>query len=140
MSIGFSSKKVSNVKVNLVRKKILLSLCMVVPAGFLFKFYSGVGSAWFNNYGAGLLYEVFWILIVYFFLPDRKNINIIAISVFGLTAALEILQLWHPLFLEKIRSGFLGQALIGTTFVWLDFPHYFIGCLTGWFWIRKISE
>ena len=50
------------------------------------------------------------------------------------------LQLWHPLFLEVIRSTFTGSTLIGTTFVWLDFTHYVIGCYAGWFIIESKSS
>ena len=93
---------------------------------------------WFNNYGAGLLYEIFWILVVFLFFPYKKAVNKIPLWVLAATCFLEVLQLWHPRFLEEIRSFFLGKALIGTTFVWWDFPHYFVGCLIGWVWIKWI--
>lgn len=124
----------------LKRKWIILSLCLVTPAGFLSKFYAGIGHKWFNNYGAGLLYELFWCLVVFFFIPRRKYITRIALWIFIITCILEILQLWHPPLLEQIRSTFLGAAFIGTTFVWWDFPHYAIGCAAGWVWMRAISE
>jgi len=122
------------------RKYIAVSLLIVTPLGFAFKFYSGPASWWFNNYGAGLLYEIFWILVIFFFFPTRKSANRIPLWVFGMTCALEFLQLWHPPFLENIRSSFLGSALIGTTFVWWDFPHYAIGCTVGWIWIRQLFK
>ena len=125
---------------SLIRKHVFLSLLIITPAGFLFKFYGGPGHDWFNNYGAGLVYEVFWILVVFFFFPKRELAARIAIWVFTVTCLLEFFQLWHPLFLEKIRSCFLGSALFGTTFVWWDFPHYAAGCMIGWWWIRMISR
>jgi len=123
-----------------VRKWIILSLCLVTPLGFLFKFYAGPGHKWFNDYGAGLLYEVFWCLVVFFFIPHRKYITRIALWVFVITCILETLQLWHPPFLQMIRSTFLGAALIGTTFIWLDFPHYILGCLLAWLWLSALSK
>lgn len=120
------------------RKWILLSLCLVTPAGFLFKFYAGPCHKWFNDYGAGLLYEVFWCLVVFFFIPYRKYITPIALWVFIVTCILEILQLWHPSFLQQIRGTFLGAALLGTTFVWWDFPHYILGSLIGYFLLHAI--
>ncbi|MHC4154572.1 MAG: ribosomal maturation YjgA family protein [Planctomycetota bacterium] len=122
------------------RKWILLSLCIVTPAAFLFKSYSGPAHKWFNDYGAGVLYEVFWCLVVFFLLPARRYITAIAVSVFATTCALEVLQLWHPWFLEQARSTFWGRALLGTTFVWWDFPHYVLGCLLGWVWMRALSN
>ena len=124
----------------LKRKWIFISLCAVTPLGFLFKFYSGPGHKWFNDYGAGLLYEVFWCLVAFFFVPHRKYIMRIVVSVFIVTCVLEILQLWHPAFLERIRETFLGGALLGSTFVWWDFPHYVLGCVVGWLCMRVISR
>jgi hypothetical protein len=123
-----------------IRKRIIFSLLIVTPLGFLFKFYSGPAQWWFNNYGAGLLYIIFWIMVVSFFVTDRRLINRIPILVLVVTCALEVLQLWHPWFLEKVRSTFLGKALIGTTFVWWDFPHYFLGSLIGWVWLKRIFQ
>jgi hypothetical protein len=123
-----------------IRKYCIYSLLAVVPLGFLFKFYSGPGRRWFNDFGAGLFYEIFWILIVFLILPKKKLVNKIPLWVFLITCALEVLQLWHPKFLEAIRSFFIGAALIGTTFSWWDFPHYAIGCYLGWLWIIWLNE
>ena len=114
------------------RLGIGLALALVTPLGFAFKFYRGPWHVWFNDYGAGLLYEVFWILVFLFLWPTRHALRRIAAWVFGVTCALETLQLWHPPFLEAIRSTFLGRALIGTSFVWWDFPHYVVGTALGY--------
>ena len=123
-----------------IRRYCIYSLLAVVPFGFLFKFYSELGRRWFNDYGAGLFYEIFWILIVFLILPKKKLVNKIPLWVFLITCALEVLQLWHPKSLETIRSSFIGAALIGTTFSWWDFPHYAVGRYLGWLWIRWLNE
>lgn len=119
-----------------IRIRTILSLMIVIPVGFGFKLYSGPGSWWYNNYGAGVLYEIFWILLAFLFFPSKRPANVIPVYVFVTTCILEFLQLWHPPFLQEFRSHFLGSALIGTTFVWWDFPHYVLGCLIGWGWIK----
>ena len=125
----------------LLRKWILLSLCIVIPLGFWFKFYTGPGEFWFNNYGAGLVYEIFWCLVVFLLVrPVRENTVKIAVMVFVVTCLLEVLQLWHPMFLESIRKTFLGSAILGTTFVWWDFPHYVLGSTIGLLWMRGIIK
>lgn len=121
-----------------IRKQTIIYLLFVTPLGFLFKFYPGPGRFWFNEYGAGLLYEIFWILVLFLFLPRKDLINKIPLWVFIVTSALEVLQLWHPCILEQIRSTFPGKALIGTTFSLWDFPHYAIGCIIGWLLIKQI--
>jgi len=132
-----SSRTTSHLR---VRGWILITLCVITPAGFLFKGYRGPGRLWFNDYGAGVLYEVFWCLVVFFFIPWKRNAVRVAVAVFIVTCALEILQLWHPPFLQAIRSTFLGSALLGTTFVWWDFPHYALGCLIGWALMRILAQ
>ena len=116
--------------------RLILSLLIVTPLGFAFKFYPGPGNEWFNNYGAGILYEIFWILLAFLFIPSKRSANIIPVCVFVITCILEFLQLWHPHTLQVIRSSFLGSALIGTTFAWWDYPHYVLGSLIGWGWLR----
>lgn len=106
--------------------------------GFLFKFYSGPAQWWFHDYGAGLLYVIFWNLVAFLIFPYKKATNRIPVWVFLITCALEILQIWHPPILEKVRSHFLGQILIGSSFAWWDFPHYGAGSIIGWVWIRRI--
>ena len=122
------------------RRWILLFLLVVTPLGFLSKSYSGPGHKWFNNYGGGVLYEVFWCLVIFFFVPSRKNAFSIAVGVFLVTSVLEVLQLWQAGFLQQIRSTFLGGALLGNTFVWWDFPHYALGCFIGWCFMRVLSR
>jgi hypothetical protein len=90
-----------------------------------------------NNYGAGLLYEVFWCLAAAMLWPRLSPFRI-SLIVLGITSLLECLQLWHPPLLETVRSGFIGKTLIGTTFMWWDFPHYMAGCVLGWCWIQFI--
>ncbi len=123
-----------------VHTRVALSLLVVTPLGLVFKFYSGPGNGWFNNYGAGVLYEIFWILLAFLFFHSKRSANVIPIHVFIITCILEFLQLWHPPFLKMIRSSFLGSAIIGTTFVWWDFPHYILGCLIGWGWLRFLLK
>ena len=121
------------------RLPILISLLVVTPLGFAAKFYPGPGAWWFNNYAGGLLYEVFWCLAAVLLWP-RASAFRIAVLVLVITCALEVLQLWHPPFLEGIRATFLGRTLIGTSFTWWDFPYYILGCGAGWLWIGSLQE
>ncbi|MBZ0265048.1 DUF2809 domain-containing protein [bacterium] len=115
----------------------LLLLLFVTLIGFYFKFGLGSQVRWFSDYGAAILYEVFFILFFFFLFPSQKNIVKIPIIVLAVTCFLEVLQLWHPIFLEQFRATFVGAALLGNTFVWWDFPHYLIGSALGWLIIRS---
>jgi hypothetical protein len=121
------------------RFRLMAVLAVVTHLGFATKFYRGPFHAWVNDSLGGVLYEIFWCLVAAFFLPKAKT-AIIAFWVFIVTCILEILQLWHPSVLQMIRSTFLGKTLIGTSFAWLDIPHYFVGCLLGWLLVNRLKR
>lgn len=115
--------------------RFLVSLALLIPIGIATKFYHGPGELWIQYHFGGVVYEIFWCLLIACLLRHQSVFRI-ALSVFLVTCVLECLQLWHPPFLEWIRASFIGRALIGTSFSLLDFPHYFLGCLLGSFWAR----
>ncbi len=117
----------------------IIILLIITPIGFYSKFYSGPAECWINDSLGGLLYEIFWCLILFFLLPKTRSI-IIAGGVLIITCVLEILQLWHPPILQTIRKTFIGKTLIGTSFVWSDFFYYFIGCCIGFFIIQFLKK
>ncbi len=114
------------------RRKILRWVLGVLLLGFASKFALGKLHVWFADYGAGVLYVVFFSLLFFFLFPMRRYAVRIPLLVLLATSVLEVLQLWHPPPLEAFRSTFIGKALIGTTFVWWDFPHYLLGAVLGW--------
>lgn len=122
------------------RSSIIISLFIVTLLGLASKYYRGWGEDWLNNSFAAVFYEVFWCLLVLAFFPKRKSIIVIPIGVFIITSLLEFLQLWHPPLLQLLRSYTLGRLILGTTFSEWDFLYYAIGCLIGWWWLRKIVE
>ena len=116
-----------------------ISLLIILPAGFYSKFYRGPAHFWVNNSLSGVFYEIFWCLVAGVFLRRSKP-GSIACGVFLATCILEFLQLWHPPALEYARSFFIGSALLGTAFVWSDFPYYLIGSALGWGWLRWLKS
>lgn len=116
----------------------IFALIVIVPIGFFTKFYSGPAQAWVNDSFGGLLYEIFWCLVVFFLFP-KANIFKIAFWVFIITCGLEFLQLWHPAFLEYLRNNFIGRTILGNSFNWLDFPYYLFGSIIGYFVLRSIE-
>lgn len=121
------------------RVRIIVSLLIVTPAGFAMKFYSGPGSAWFNNSVGGAMYVVFWCLLAAFIWPRRRAVAPIVATVFAVTCALEVMQLWNPPMLKAARSHFIGRTILGTTFVWSDFIYYCLGAAIAWLGLRLIA-
>jgi len=121
------------------RRSIFFYLLIVTPLGLLTKFYQGPAEAWINNYAGGILYELFWCLAAVLVWPRVSGWRI-ALWIFIVTSVLEFTQLWQTPLLESIRSTFIGRAFIGTSFSWLDFPHYVLGCLMGWACIKRLRK
>lgn len=118
--------------------QIYVSFLVIVPLGFSTKFYLGSGQSWVRDSLGGVFYEIFWCLVVYLFCR-KLRIGVIVAIVLVVTCCLEFLQLWHPPFLEYLRSNFIGRTTLGTSFSWSDFPYYFIGCGIGWLWLKKLE-
>jgi len=108
----------------------LIAILAITPIGFYSKFYEGPAATWVNDSLGGLFYEIFWCLVGFLLFPAARPWKIATVVV-SVTCLLEVLQLWHPHFLEVIRGNFIGSTIIGTSFVWSDFPYYFVGSAIG---------
>jgi Protein of unknown function (DUF2809) len=106
----------------------------VVPAGYLVRFSSN--TYWTSAFGA-IAYQVVWMVLLQLFRP-RLSLRITALLVFIFSCTIEVLQLWHPPFLQVIRTTLPGRLILGTTFRYDDFPPYFAGALLGWGWCAGI--
>jgi hypothetical protein len=122
-----------------VQTALARRLALLIPAGFLTKAYRGPLQAWVEGSLGGVLYEMFWIWLVSLLFP-RWRTWIIVVSVLAATSVIEAGQLWHPAFLVPVRRSFIGRTLIGTSFSWLDFPHYVLGCAIGGAWIGRLKK
>lgn len=123
----------------LMRLKLMCVLMPVVLFGFLSKHYEGPGAGWVNGYAGGVLYEIFWVLLILMVRRPVENPAWTALSVFSITSWIECLQLWKPAWLVSLRSTFWGGVLLGSDFSWLDFPHYALGCWMAcglYYWVN----
>ena len=112
------------------KKRTLLAIILIVPLGLYSKFYDGPANNWVNNSLGGVLYVIFWSLLFSLLAARSKSWKIVNL-VFLITCAIEFLQLWHPPFMETIRSTFIGATLFGNSFSWMDMAHYVIGALAS---------
>ncbi|GAB4535984.1 MAG: hypothetical protein Tsb0014_23400 [Pleurocapsa sp.] len=119
---------------------IFISLLIIVPLGLLSKFYTGFGQKWIHDYSGDILYEIFWCLFVFGIIPQKTAITKIAWGVFAVTCIIEVSQLWFNSIPVTIRSSLIWRLLLGSTFVWWDFPHYALGSFLGWLWLSLINQ
>jgi len=139
VSSGDPLKLIRPFQLSRVQRALAASLAILVPAGFLTKAYRGPLQEWVGDSLGGVLYEMFWIWLFSLVFPRWRTWAIV-VSVLAATSLLEAGQLWHPAFLESIRRSFIGRTLIGTSFSWLDFPHYLLGCAIGAAWIGRLKK
>jgi hypothetical protein len=109
----------------------------ITAVGFWAKFYEGPAQAWVNDSLAGLFYVMFWCVLASLVFRRAGALRI-AVVVLAVTVFLEFLQLWQPAFLVRLRSGFVGRALLGHMFAVWDFPYYVAGALIGWWWVARL--
>ena len=119
---------------NIMKRRICALTCFIIAAGvgfWIWRYYSGAAQYWVRFYVSGSIYVVMWSLLFFFFWPAEKNITRIPVFVLLGTCFLEFLQLWKPGFLQQIRSTLIGAGILGTDFVWLQFPFYGLGALVA---------
>lgn len=110
---------------------IVIGLILLVAAlGISAKLLPFAKGTWICNHLSGLFYVTELCLILYLFFPDHSS-GVLGLGAFFITALLEILQLWHPAFLEWVRSSFIGRSILGSTFNWMDYPYYVGGAVLG---------
>lgn len=120
------------------RLALLISMGMIVPLGYVVRFYQG-GQGWLNDALGSIAYEIFWILLVVFLSPQVSLLGT-AVGVCLVTCGVEFIQLWQTPFLQATRATFFGRLILGNTFSWSDFPSYFVGSFLGWIWTRLFHQ
>lgn len=83
------------------------------------------------NYGG----DVFWSTMFFFlfrcFSPNAPLWKI-ALYTISFSVAIEVSQLYHAPWIDRLRATFLGSMLLGNTFVWSDIACYSVGTILGW--------
>ncbi len=118
------------------RRSLLLGMVILVPLGYFVRF---AGNTDWHSHGGAIAYTLFWICLGQFIRPRTSPLGT-ALGVFIATCAIELLQLWQPPWLQALRSTLPGRLVLGTTFLWEDFPPYVVGCFLGWLLIKWLRS
>ena len=90
---------------------------------------------WFYSLIAIYGGDVFWSTMFFFLfrcLSPRVPLWQIAGYTISFSVAIEVSQLYHAPWIDRLRATFLGSMLLGNTFVWSDIACYSVGTLLGW--------
>lgn len=99
---------------NRCRVSLIVLLVLIALLGYWLRFDAAIAATSRDGLG-GAAYVIFFVVAIAIIRPASSAARI-ALVVLGVTCVLEFLQLWHPLWLEKIRRTFHGRVLLGTTF------------------------
>jgi hypothetical protein len=99
---------------------------------------AGLGSRAFGahlprfvaEYAGDALYATLVFVLAALVIPRAKGAHL-ALVAFGFSAMVEGSQAVHLGVLDAVRATLPGRLVLGTTFVWSDFPCYFAGALLG---------
>ena len=110
---------------------MIASRLIVTALGLGTSYYEGPERLWVRDHGSGILYVMFFILLVLTVRPDSSP-GRVSVVVCVLTCLVEVSQLIDAVWLNDIRKTWLGASLLGVAFKWWDLPHYVIGAIAGW--------
>ena len=120
------------------RVPLCVALLVVTALGLGTSAYEGRERLWVRDHGSGILYVMFWILLVLTLRPDSSP-GRVSIAVLVLTCLVEFSQLIDARWLNAIRKTWLGASLLGIGFKWSDLPYYAIGAIAGWGLVRLLG-
>ena len=129
-------KQASLLRIRII--SLILLFVLSIMGFWLWRYYRGWAESWIRFYISGIVYVMILSVSLFAAVPSRKNVLRISLVVFILTCGLEFLQLYKPPVLQAFRATLIGAALIGTCFVWLQFPFYIVGALFSYLLLRFI--
>jgi hypothetical protein len=114
------------------RKRMLHAfyIITVIMLGLASRSYGRLLPIWLAAYSGDVLWALMVYLIVGFCFTKLKIVNT-ALTAFGLSALIEISQLYHAPWIDAIRSYKLGGLLLGYGFLWSDILCYLVGIALG---------
>ncbi len=103
---------------------------LTVCAGLGSRKFGGHLPGFVAEYAGDALYATLIYVLAAFVGPRTKGTSL-ALLAFGFSALVEASQAVHVGVLDAVRATLPGRLVLGTTFVWSDFPCYAAGALLG---------
>ena len=120
----------------------LLIMVVIMALGLPARTIQDQLPSWYVQYFGDYL----WAMLLFFgFALILQNMSTfkVAIATLLFTYGIEISELFHPQWLDYLRSIKLFALILGFTFLWSDIVAYTLGISTGalieWFLFQKIS-
>ncbi len=121
------------------RLALLVGIVCIIPFGYGVRFSTTLNAPLLQDIVGSLAYQILLMMVVSFIWP-RLSLGKCAVGVFIASSAIEFLQLCKSPFLLALQATWLGQVILGNTFLWADFPPYALGCVLGWVLLRALRQ
>lgn len=106
-------------------------ILLIVPLGLATRKRPEFFYPFIAEYGGDAFWSTMFFFLFRIWQPGQPAWKI-ALYTFLFSVAVELSQLYHAEWIDKIRDTFLGKMLLGNTFYWSDIACYFAGTLLGW--------
>jgi hypothetical protein len=120
----------------------LLIMAVITAFGLPARMIQDRLPAWYVQYFGDYLWAMLLFFIFALILHNMSTFKVAIITLL-FTYGIEISQLFHPQWLEDLRSIKLFALILGFTFLWSDIVAYTLGISTGvlieYFLLRKNS-
>lgn len=100
-------------------------ILLIIAIGIPSRLYPQYFPYWYVTYAGDFL----WAMAVYFLIANvfRFSIKLAFISTLTFSYTIEVSQLFHPAWLEAIRSIKVFALILGSGFLWSDIVAYSLG-------------
>ena len=123
-----------------IRRLGLAAVCLLAAAlGVAGKRVTGTGAGVAVGQGEDFFGTVFLILAPRIAFLRVAMWKIVA-PILGILVAIEVSQLSHAAWLERVRADWLGRRIVGNTFEWADFVAYGLAAWAAVLIDRRLSR
>lgn len=111
-----------------VRLTAGVAALVTIPLGLGSRRYAEALPRFVADYAGDALYATLVFFLLLFVWPRARGVWL-GVVAFGVSALVEGSQALHVGLLDDVRATRAGRLVLGTTFVWSDFPCYAAGAL-----------
>lgn len=112
------------------RARYYIYIVAVIILGLSSRYFSNVLPKWLSLYAGDVLWGLMIFFITGFIFKEKSSINIAAFAAI-FSISIEISQLYHRPWIDRIRKTAIGGLVLGYGFLWSDIVCYIVGIAIG---------
>jgi hypothetical protein len=113
-----------------------LLFIVIIISGLASRNYSKMLPNWVDLYLGDALWALIVFVLIGMILKHKSSLTIVLLAL-SFSYIIEISQLYHAPWIDKVRSTWLGGHILGFGFLWSDLLCYTVGIAAG-FLVEKL--